>query len=95
MVCVTRGSDLERMGLSGAVTWVHLFRQPFCWMVPSKLPSTCLSIILQAEGAGKEPELDSEAICATSQTLWNMCHSYLASLLSALIAWSFCCPLAL
>lgn len=97
MVCVTTGSALERKGLSGAVTWVHLFRQPFCWMVPSKLLSTCLSIILQAEGAEEQPgpELSSEAICATSRTLWNMCHSCLASLLSALIAWGFCCPLAL
>lgn len=98
MVCVTTtGSDLERKGLSRTVAWVHLFRQPCCWMVPSKLLSTCLSIIPQVEGAGEEPEpeLGSEAICATSRTPWNMCHSCLASLLSALIAWSFCCTLAL
>lgn len=68
VVCVTTGSDLERKKLSGAVTRMHLFRQPFCWMVPRKLLSTCLSIILQAKGAGEEPrpELGSEAICATS-----------------------------
>lgn len=89
MVCVITGSDLERKGLSGAVTWMHLFRQPFCWIVPSKLLSTCLSIILQAEEAGKEPEPGPEALWATSRTLWNVCHSCLASLLSAFIAWSF------